>query len=474
MTIDFKNGFMFSFDKCVSCLVGFLFVAIFICSNSGLEARVLDFSEFQVRGFEGRGPLEFNSPEGIVVSSDGRIVVADSDNNRLQLLDSDGNFLRFIPDLPENVQTDTQQGRAAIKNLQQLQKILVQPTGLHLGEDNRLYVACRGSHLIAVINLNNGRLIDTIGTPGSGQGNLGGPMDVAVNRDGRIAVAEWNNRRVQILSESGECLKELIYQEERPGRAPSAVAPRSVHWTFDGNLIVTYPLFNQVVSWSPESGDVVWRYGIQGTDPGMLDNPSFVIDGPDGYYLISDTRNNRIVQITRNGKYFNNYHIRRGTAPGRLISPRGLALTRQQNLVIADQGNNRVHFFLPGRITLMLRDIQELIIADKWEEALNLIERVLHLQPNNQEAQEYMVNALYYFGDKAFENEDYSRAEEYYRRVLRFRPGDPRVAEKLDAIFWAANMGLITRIVFGIIAIVIILIIIWMIKIIIYRFISTD
>jgi tetratricopeptide (TPR) repeat protein len=119
----------------------------------------------------------------------------------------------------------------------------------------------------------------------------------------------------------------------------------------------------------------------------------------------------------------------------------------------------------------MLREVKELALKDQWEIALPKIERILYLQPNNSQARELMVNALYYFGDKAFAAGDFSKAEDNFRRILRYRPNDPNVPEKLDAIFWAANQGLIANVVFGIIAVIIILILVWMLKILVTRFI---
>jgi len=102
------------------------------------------------------------------------------------------------------------------------------------------------------------------------------------------------------------------------------------------------------------------------------------------------------------------------------------------------------------------------------------IEQILYLAPNNPEAHELMVNALYFFGNRAFNERDYDKAEEFYRRILRYRPEDPNIPQKLDAIFWAANQSLIASIVFGIIATIAGLILIWILKILISRFFFTQ
>ena len=44
-------------------------------------------------GKMGTGPGEFRTPHAIVFDSQGRLIVADRHNHRIQILDTDGNFL---------------------------------------------------------------------------------------------------------------------------------------------------------------------------------------------------------------------------------------------------------------------------------------------------------------------------------------------------------------------------------------------
>jgi len=456
-----------NFSK-ISLLTGLL---VLLCN---IPSVALDFSSFTVKGFEGKGPLEFSSPEDLLLDSNGRIIVADHRNNRIQVLTAEGNFLFSIPGNPPKTDAANANAeeQAQMQNFAELQKICRRPSGLALDKNGLLYVASFEADKIGIINLSTGNLTGTISRSGKAQGELNGPMGIAISPDGtKIAVAEFKGRRVQILSEDGKCLKELLYQEESKKGRFSTVAPRGVHWNRQGQLIVSYPTFHQVVCWEPMEGKLIWRYGSsKGRDKGQLDNPSFITDAKDGNLLIADTGNHRIVEITGDGKFFE-HHGRRGSAPGRLLSPRGLALTDDESLVISDSGNNRVHFFQPGQATIMLREVKQLALKDDWESAMPRIERILYLQPNNQQAVDLMVNGLYFFGNQAFNERNYDKAEEYYRRVIRYRPDDSNIAQKLDAIFWAANQGLIATVIFGIIAIIVGLIIIWVLKVLISRFI---
>lgn len=436
----------------------------------------LDFSVYNSKGFEGKGPLEFSSPEDLLITPEGLIIVADHRNNRLQILSSDGEFVGAIPNTEKIDESKYDPVALAAKkqNLAELSKLLKKPVGLALDPKGHLYVTLMETDKIAIIDPRNGALTGTLCRSGKAQGELSSPMDIDISHDGRLAVAEWRNRRVQILDGNGKCIKELIYQEETKKGRMVAIAPRGVYWTNDGKLVVAYPLYNQVVCWNPEEGSILWRYGgIKGTDKGMMHNPSFITASKNGNLLISDTLNHRIVEITGDGKFFEHYG-RRGSKPGALLSPRGIALSQEEVLVISDQDNNRIHFFQPGQATLMLREVKQMALKDEWDNAIPRIEQVLYLQPNNVEAHELMVNALYFFGNRAFNQREYDKAEEYYRRILRYRPEDPNIPKKLDAIFWAANQSLIASIVLGIGATIAGLILIWFLKLLLTRFIFTQ
>jgi sugar lactone lactonase YvrE len=447
-----------------------IFFSLLIFAFFASKSCALDFASFKVRGFEGKGPVEFNSPEDILITTDGRIVVADKKNNRIQILTRDGDFIRFIPQLKNpGAGNDPAQVEADRQNFNKLQQLMKVPTGLALDKEGRLYVSCQDTHKILIIDFESGKLIGTLGSRGSKQGQFNSPMDIDINAEGLIAVAEWRNRRVQLIDQDGICVNEIVYNQKAKNGF-KAVAPRGVLWTNENRLLVTYPLFNQVVCWNIEEAKLAWRYGIKGHGRGMLHNPSYAVNGPDGHFLISDTLNHRIVEITRDGQYYKNYSIGKGSAPGSLIDPRGLALNNKDTLVVSDQGNDRIQFFLPGQATILLREVKKLALKDNWEEAVPKIKRILYLQPNNSQATELMVNALYYFGERAFARGEYIKAEENFRKVLHYRPNDPNIPKKLDAIFWASNQGLIANIVFGIIAIVILLILIWILKVLISRY----
>lgn len=69
-------------------------------------------------GEPGTGPGEFNLPHGILVTGDGRVLVADRENDRIQVFDGDGGFLEEWADVqrPTNLALD-RAGRIHVSEL---------------------------------------------------------------------------------------------------------------------------------------------------------------------------------------------------------------------------------------------------------------------------------------------------------------------------------------------------------------------
>ena len=49
-----------------------------------------------IGGKKGSAPGELQIPHGVAIDSQGRIIVADSDNKRLSIFDKEGKFLKVI------------------------------------------------------------------------------------------------------------------------------------------------------------------------------------------------------------------------------------------------------------------------------------------------------------------------------------------------------------------------------------------
>jgi peptidylamidoglycolate lyase len=157
----------------------------FYVSDGYKNTRVMKFSaegQFEFEwGSKGKGNGEFNLPHGIAVDGQGRVIVCDRENERLQLFDAKGGFLE------------------AWKGPQ-----IGKPYGVGMGSSGHVFVIDGGSPSLkhelrgkAVELDSQGKVIDTFGSFGSGPGQFQLGHDIAVGPDGAVYVAEGTGARVQ-------------------------------------------------------------------------------------------------------------------------------------------------------------------------------------------------------------------------------------------------------------------------------------
>ena len=157
----------------------------FYVSDGYKNTRVVKFSatgEFEFQwGSKGRGDGEFNLPHGIAIDSQGRVIVCDRENERLQLFDGSGGFI------------------AAWKSPQ-----LGKPYGIATAPDGHVFIIDGGSPSVRpeqrgkAVELDaSGTVIDTFGSFGQAPGQFQLGHDIAIGPDGAIYVAEGTGARVQ-------------------------------------------------------------------------------------------------------------------------------------------------------------------------------------------------------------------------------------------------------------------------------------
>jgi tripartite motif-containing protein 2/3/tripartite motif-containing protein 56 len=129
----------------------------------------------------GSGPGQFSNPWGVAVLDDGLLAVADQSNNRVQLLNAEtGACVRVLQD-----------GLG-----------LRHPFGVSVDSRGHLYILDNGNHRIVVAD-RDGRLLRTLGSHGSGPGQLCGPFVVAVDGQDNVLVADHGNKRVVVFHADG-------------------------------------------------------------------------------------------------------------------------------------------------------------------------------------------------------------------------------------------------------------------------------
>ena len=148
----------------------FLLIAAAFVGIINTADAALDFSVFQTRGYEGKGDLEFNQPEDIILAPDGNYCIADFGNNRIQVIDKNGDFVKVLPPpKPKNEALNATEADDRPQNLIQLQNSFKRPVGLAFDTKGFLYCTLSTSDKIAVLDYKTGKVVKVIGNSGKKQ-----------------------------------------------------------------------------------------------------------------------------------------------------------------------------------------------------------------------------------------------------------------------------------------------------------------
>ena len=114
---------------------------------------------------------------------------------------------------------------------------------------------------------------------------------------------------------------------------------------FDPDGIQTFPEYDP-------DGEYFDRWGTKGSEPGMLNGPAGIaFDANDDLYVV-DSLNNRVQAFTKTGDFLKTWG-RPGVSEGEFNRPWGITIDREGAVYVADWGNHRVQKFGPDGEYLM-------------------------------------------------------------------------------------------------------------------------
>ena len=124
----------------------------------------------------------------------------------------------------------------------------------------------------------------------------------------------------------------------------------SVHVAPDGALWASDPQAHVVHRFSPD-GKLLMTLGKKGvagddTSRDAFNQPNGLGFAPNGDVFVSDGYvNSRVVQFTADGKFVRIIGGRKGSVPGELQIPHGVAIDAQGRIIVADSDNKRLSIF---------------------------------------------------------------------------------------------------------------------------------
>lgn len=340
---------------------------VFVADTGNHRIQVFDAGGKPIRNFGGKGDdaRKFHTPSGLFAQR-GLLYVADTGNSRVQVLTSDGIFIRQISvktkkdemkepvavavDLQNRIyvlDADMHKIRIFDHDGKQLDQFgsegkgtegFDEPQGLAVDSHGGIYVADTGNYKLKKFDP-RGRLVASVGCEGDGPGQFRKPAGLAVNDEGRVFVVDTDKKSLQVFS------SELNGKQLLPASPPVAVkfakaVPAQVDALTVGKKV-----------WAI-TGDTITRLGdrggpsigTRGSKPGMLRNPRGIAIDPAGNFWVVDTGNNRLQKFSPEG---NLLHVigRPGSGEGEFRSPSSVAVSSKGNLYVADTGNERVQVF---------------------------------------------------------------------------------------------------------------------------------
>jgi sugar lactone lactonase YvrE len=297
-------------------------------------------------------------PAALALAQDGSIAIADRGDHRVKRLDPrTGVICTLAGDgLPGDL-GDGGPGRQARLN---------SPEGLALDPSSSLLIADRGNHRVRRLSLRSGLIDSLAGTEHAGSE----PSGLALNSRGDLFIADKGNKTVRRMSRSGLITTVPLadFTEAAP-RGSVPMQPSAIAVDRSGRLLVADAAHRRIFSLEPRgraraiAGNGGIGYcgdGKKGLDARLREPYGMALDGK-GHLYLADSGQNRVRRLDLAGGEITTvagdgsaaFLGDEGPATRAALNhPRDVAVDAVGNLFIADTGNNRIRHVSPeGRIT---------------------------------------------------------------------------------------------------------------------------
>jgi DNA-binding beta-propeller fold protein YncE len=192
---------------------------LYVADTGAGGLAIFDLALQRFRFMAGTGPGRMKRPINIRIDSDGTRYVTDTGRDQVLVYDREDRFLRAF----------------GIEGQ-------FRPVDLAIAAD-RLYVADIAHHQIQVLDKATGTLLFKFGKPGSGDGELFHPTNIALGPDGDIYVVETSNFRVQRFTAAGKPVRTYGAVGSTVG---SFARPKGIAMDRAGRLLVGDAAFQNV------------------------------------------------------------------------------------------------------------------------------------------------------------------------------------------------------------------------------------
>lgn len=269
-----------------------------------------------VFGGQGNGRGRFRSPRALALDSSGNIYVADTGNRLIQKLDSDGRFLHQF-------KIDSGGEECSTCDLALM--------------PNEESIVCMETHVGTRAHPSTGNTVAIYSTEGTLKYKFTNKamrcaLCLAANSQGEIIISDYLVHSVFVYKVSGVLLRTI-------GDTACFNHPAFICIGENDTIFITDTNNNNVMQFDRD-GRLLQSFGREGSSKGELYQPFGVAtDGEN--ILVVDSGNRRIQVFTRNGNFVSMIESR--DEP--LDQPRGLILTTDGHVLVADRDNHCIKKF---------------------------------------------------------------------------------------------------------------------------------
>lgn len=180
-------------------------------------------------GKRGTGDGEFETPTGVAVDARGDILVADTDNHRVQVFDSQGKF-KFAFGKRGNADGE-----------------FYKPSHIAIDAKERLYITDTGNNRVQIFDA-KGKHLASFGSVGSKPGLFAEPKGIALDKSGNVWVVDRRNHRLQKFDKDGKFIG--VYGKQGPDKGEFSF-PEDVTFDGAGRLYVTDGMNGRIQVFKP-------------------------------------------------------------------------------------------------------------------------------------------------------------------------------------------------------------------------------
>ena len=283
--------------------------------------------KYEVSDFSGKFVHSWHGPfrlaRSLSVDAQGAIYVADAGNHRILKLGPTGRTLRTW-----TVRSNASGSRAS-------------PQGLARDTAGNLYVTDSVGGQVVELSPSGSALSRWMIRGIAGHPGL--PLGVAVGKRGHVYVTDEINDRIVSFSRSGTGDRTWGGTGFLAGHFSGPAGMR----IDDGDVFVADAYNNRIEEFTATGSYVrEWLMPVDFGN-GIRGEPSSLSIDARKNMFVTDTYNDTVVELPRSGQAVERFGGT-GSRPGRLHSPRGVAVSSSGTIYVADSGNHRVDIFAPG------------------------------------------------------------------------------------------------------------------------------